>query len=279
MFSADFYDENPEEFVMQAFSIALPNRKTSVSELILAAKCASDVNVQKMGFQLLISWVDNDNISLQEDVLALSAIDFKSDNEDLIWWWLQIVSRALHCQNLDRERKPSSECVALAKKVFSYCQKITSFIKMELEENWKDKDISPEMSNFDEFRVCGALSGLCATIFNPFFNKFVTQLKPLFNLISLKKIIRLQNSLTGFSKTMISNSRKSSLQTTISSLISCSPAAKICVYLAFVLSWIILIMIARYFSTCSSRRNLSKRSLFCFNCSKPRVCREKSENS
>ena len=135
-----------------------------LKELILAAKCASDLNVQKMGFQLLISWVDNDNISLEEDILALSAIDFNSDNEDLLWWWLQLVSRALNCQNLGQKREPTQECAALARKVFKYGQKIIVFIKTEIEENWKDENLSPEMSNFDEFRVCGALSGLCARI-------------------------------------------------------------------------------------------------------------------
>jgi len=135
-----------------------------LKELILAAKCASDLNVQKMGFQLLVSWVDNDNISLEEDVLALSAIDFNNDNEDLLWWWLQIVSRALHCQNLDRGRKPTQECATLASKVFRYGQQIMMFIRTEIEENWKDEDLSAEMSNFDEFRVCGALSGLCVLV-------------------------------------------------------------------------------------------------------------------
>ena len=137
-----------------------------LKELILAAKCASDLNVQKMGFQLLISWVDNDNISLEEDILALSAIYFNNDNEDLIWWWLQLVSRALNCQNLDRERKreTSQECATLARKILKYGHKIIMFIKTEIEEKWKDENSSPEMSNFDEFRVCGALSGLCARI-------------------------------------------------------------------------------------------------------------------
>jgi hypothetical protein len=151
-----------------------------LKELILAAKCASDLNVQKMGFQLLISWVDNDNISLEEDILALSAIYFNNDNEDLIWWWLQLVSRALNCQNLDQDRKPepTQECATLARKVFKYGQKIIMFIKTEIEESWKEEDLSPEMSNFDEFRVCGALSGLCARIINSvFLNHLVTQYK------------------------------------------------------------------------------------------------------
>lgn len=166
-----------------------------MKELILAAKCASDLNVQKMGFQLLVSWVDNDNISLEEDVLALSAIDFNNDNEDLLWWWLQIVSRALHCQNLDRGRKPTQECATLASKVFRYGQQIMMFIRTEIEENWKDEDLSAEMSNFDEFRVCGALSGLCACFVNfSFLGQFVTLLKLSYDHISMKKIIPFQNS-------------------------------------------------------------------------------------
>ena len=129
-------------------------------DLIYATKCSSDVNIQKMGFQLLISWADNDNISLQDDALALSAIKLNYEDEDLFWWWLQIVNRAIPCQNLNRTQKASNEYQILAEKVFKNAEKIIGFVKKEIEDNWKGEELSAELSNCDEFRVCGALSGL-----------------------------------------------------------------------------------------------------------------------
>ena len=78
-------------------------------DLINAIKNAADVNLQKMGFQLLISWVDNDNISLEEESLSLSTLEFSENNQDLLWWWLQIVHRTIPCQNLSRESKSISD--------------------------------------------------------------------------------------------------------------------------------------------------------------------------
>ena len=128
-------------------------------DLINAIKNAADANLQKMGFQLLISWVDNDNISLEEEALSLSTLEFNEKNKDLLWWWLQVVHRTMPCQNLSRDNKPSSELHVLAQKVFTQSEKIIRFIKTEIEENWKENEISSELSSFDEFRISGALLG------------------------------------------------------------------------------------------------------------------------